>query len=225
MISGLTPNPAALSDATGTAGSGDVANSNELGKNDFLKLLVAQLQAQDPLDPQSAEDFSAQLAQFSSLEQLTNVNDNLKQIESFEQAVNNSSLINLIGKNVDSPGDRIDFKTGETKNLNFSLSEEAAQVSVDIFDSTGNKVTTLTLVNQSAGNNQALWNGKDGEGKSVPPGAYTFQVKAETINGEEIPATTFVSGKITDVVFDEDGAQAIINGQKTAVSEISRVSL
>lgn len=226
MISGLTPNPNASTDtaATGSA-SGDVANSNELGKNDFLKLLVAQLQAQDPLDPQSAEDFSAQLAQFSSLEQLTNVNDNLKQIESFEQAVNNSSLVNLIGKNVDSPGNRIDFDTGETKTLNFSLSEEAAQVSVDIFDSTGNRVTTLTLANQSSGNNQAIWNGKNGEGKSVQPGAYTFQVKAETINGEEVPAKTFISGKITDVVFEEDGAQAVINGQKTAVSEISRVSI
>ncbi len=223
MISGLTPNPITSADTTGA--SGDVANANELGKNDFLKLLVAQLQAQDPLDPQSAEDFSAQLAQFSSLEQLTNVNDNLKQIESFEQAVNNSSLVNLIGKNVDSPGDRIDYNTGETESLNFSLSDEAALVSVDIFDSTGNKVTTLTLVNQSAGNNQALWNGKDGEGKPVQPGAYTFQVKAETINGEEISAQTFISGKITDVIFDEDGAQAVINGQKTAVSEISRVSI
>jgi flagellar basal-body rod modification protein FlgD len=223
MIQGLIPTATELT-STGSS-SGDVANSNELGKDDFLKLLVAQLQAQDPLDPQSAEDFSAQLAQFSSLEQLTNVNDNLTQIESFEQAVNNASLVNLIGKNVDSPGDRIDFNTDETKTLNFSLSEEAARVEVDIFDSTGNKVTTLTLSNQSAGNNQAVWNGKDGEGKAVQPGAYTFKVKAETLDGDEIPAKTFISGKITDVVFEKDGAQAVINGQKTAVSEISRVSI
>ena len=221
MISGLTPNPITLAGST----SGDVANSNELGKDDFLKLLVAQLQAQDPLDPQGAEDFSAQLAQFSSLEQLTNVNSNLEKIESFEQAVNNASLINLIGKNVDSPGDRIDYNTGETKTLNFSLSEDAAQVEVDIFDSTGNKVTTLTLSNQSAGNNQALWNGNDGTGKPVQPGAYTFQIKAQTLTGEEILAQTFISGKITDVLFEENGVQVIINGQKTAVSEISRVSI
>lgn len=223
MIQGLIPTATELT-STGSA-SGDVANANELGKDDFLRLLVAQLQAQDPLDPQSAEDFSAQLAQFSSLEQLTNVNDNLTQIESFEQAVNNSSLVNLIGKNVDSPGDRIDFNTGETKTLNFSLSEEAARVEVDVFDSTGNPVTTLTLSDLTAGNNQALWNGKNAEGKDVQPGAYTFQVRAENLNGDEIPAQTFISGKITDVVFGEDGAQAVINGQKTAVSEISRVSI
>jgi len=223
MISGLIPTTTELAAATTT--SGDVANANELGKNDFLKLLVAQLEAQNPLDPQKAEDFSAQLAQFSSLEQLTNVNENLKQIESFESAVNNASLINLIGKNVDSPGDRIDYNSGDIKTLNFSLSEEAAQVAVNIFDSTGAKVTTLTLSNQAAGNNQVVWSGKDGQGKSVAPGAYTFQIVAQAQNGDEIAAKTFVQGKITDVIFDEDGAQAVINGQKTAVSEISRVSI
>ncbi len=223
MIIGLIPTPTEIAAAGST--SGDVAKSNELGKNDFLRLLIAQLQAQDPLDPQGAEDFSAQLAQFSSLEQLTNVNENLKQIESFGQAVNNASLINLVGKNVDSPGDRIDYNTGETKTLNFSLSADAAQVKVDIFDSTGNKVTTLTLSNQSAGNNQALWNGNDGTGKPVQPGAFTFQVTATNANGDEIPVQTFISGKITDVLFEEDGVQVIINGQKTAVSEISRVSI
>jgi len=227
MISGLTPNPITPADSTASTGSssGDIANSNKLGKDDFLKLLVAQLKAQNPLDPQKAEDFSAQLAQFSSLEQLTNVNGNLDKIGSFEQAVNNSSLINLIGKNVDSPGDRIDYNTGETKTLNFSLSADAAQVAVDVFDSTGEKVTTLNLSNQTAGNNQAIWNGHDGEGKPVQPGAYTFQVKAQTLSGEEIPVQTFVSGKVSDVVFEEGGAQAIVNGQKTAVSDISRVSI
>lgn len=223
MISGLVPSATDLT--AKKAGSDDVAKPGDLGKNDFLKLLVAQLEAQNPLDPQKAEDFSAQLAQFSSLEQLTNVNDNLTQIENFEQAVNNASLVNLVGKNVDSPGDRIDYNTGDTKALNFSVNEEAARVEVDIFDSTGSKVTTLTLANQAAGNNQVIWNGRDGAGKEVPPGAYTFKVKAETAGGEEISAKTFISGKITDVVFDEDGAQAIINGQKTAVSEISRVSI
>jgi flagellar basal-body rod modification protein FlgD len=223
MISGLVPTATDLAPTGSTAG--DVANANELGKNDFLKLLVAQLEAQNPLDPQKAEDFSAQLAQFSSLEQLTNVNDNLKQIESFEQAVNNASLVNLVGKSVDSPGDRIDYNTGDIKALNFSVSEEAARVEVDIFDSTGSKVNTLLLSNQAAGNNQVIWNGRDGAGKEVPSGAYTFQVKAETAGGEEISAKTFISGKITDVIFDKDGAQAIINGQKTAVSEISRVSI
>ena len=219
MITGLTP----ITTEAATAAS-NIAGNQSLGKNDFLKLLVAQLQAQDPLDPQSAEDFSAQLAQFSSLEQMTNVNTNLEQIQKFEQAVNNSSLVNLIGKSIDAPGNRIDLNSGDVKTLNFSIADDAAQVEVEVFDSTGKKVTTLPLGNLEAGNNQAVWNGKDAEGKAVQPGAYTFQVNAETINGEEVTAQTFVSGKITDVIFEEGGAKALINGQKISVSEISRVT-
>lgn len=220
MITGLSPIPTET-----VATAANIAGGQALGKDDFLQLLVAQLQAQDPLDPQSAEDFSAQLAQFSALEQMTNVNTNLEQIQKFEQAVNNSSLVNLIGKNIDAPGNRIDFNSGDVKTLNFSLNDDAAQVEVDVFDSTGKKVTSLTLGNLAAGNNQAIWNGKDGKGKPVPPGAYTFEVKAENINGDEIAAQTFISGKITDVIFEKDGAFALINGQKISVSEISRVSI
>ncbi|GJL78759.1 MAG: basal-body rod modification protein FlgD [Nitrospinaceae bacterium] len=220
MITGLTPIATEVASA-----STNIAGNQSLGKDAFLQLLVAQLQAQDPLDPQSAEDFSAQLAQFSSLEQMTNVNANLEQIQKFEQAVNNSSLVNLIGKNIDAPGNVINLNPGETESLNFSLSEDAEQVEVEIFDSTGQKVTTLTIAGQTAGNSQAVWNGTDGQGKPVDPGVYTFQVKAQKANGDEVAAQTFISGKITDVVFEEDGANAIINGQKISVSEISRVSI
>lgn len=220
MVTGLTPISA---DIVSTAGN--VSGGQSLGKDDFLNLLVAQIQAQDPLDPQSASDFSAQLAQFSALEQMTNVNRNLEQIQQFEQAVNNSSLVNLVGKNVDSPGNQINFDSGDVETLNFSLDEDAAQVEVEIFDSTGQKVTTLTLGDLLAGSGQAIWNGTDGEGKAVEPGVYTFAVKAQNINGDEIAAQTTISGQVTDVVFEENGAYALISGQKISVSEISRVSI
>ncbi len=219
MITGLTPFAA---DAASTATP--LSNSNALGKDDFLQLLVAQLQAQDPLDPQSAEDFSAQLAQFSSLEQMTNVNTNLEQIQKFEQAVNNSSLVNLIGKNIDAPGNRIDQNSVGTKTLNYKLEEDAVNVDIEIFDSTGKQVATISLADQQAGANQAVWSGVDNQGKPVDPGVYTFQVKAANNTGAEVAAQTFISGKITDVVFEEDGAFAIVDGQKLAVSEVSRVS-
>jgi flagellar basal-body rod modification protein FlgD len=219
MITGLTPV------ATESTSSGaNITGKQSLGKEDFLQLLVAQLQAQDPLDPQSAEDFSAQLAQFSALEQMTNVNTNLEQTRKFEQAINNSSLVNLIGKNVDSPGNQITLKAGDLKTLNFSLEGDAAKVDVEILDSTGKQVTTLPLSELSAGSNQVTWNGTNQEGKTVEPGIYTFAVKAQNIGGDEIDAQTSITGKITDVIFDEDGANALVDGQKISVSEISRVT-
>ncbi len=218
MITGLTP----VATESASAAT-NIVGKQSLGKEDFLQLLVAQLQAQDPLDPQSAEDFSAQLAQFSALEQMTNVNTNLEQTQKFEQAINNSALINLIGKNVDSPGRLIDFNSGEVKTLKFSLAEDAAEVEVDIMDSAGNTVKTLKVNELIAGNNQAVWNGTDAEGNPVQPGAYAFQVKAKNTRGNDVESQTFISGKISDVVFEENGSFAIVNGQKIPVAEISRV--
>ncbi|NOX99725.1 MAG: hypothetical protein GXP30_08365 [Verrucomicrobia bacterium] len=218
MITGLTP----IATESASAVS-NIAGQQTLGKEDFLQLLVAQLQAQDPLDPQSAEDFSAQLAQFSALEQMTNINTTLEQSQKFEQAINNSALINLIGKNIDSQGNSIDFNSGEVKTLSFSLDEDAAEVEVDIMDSAGNTVTTLRINELIAGNNQTVWNGTDGEGNPVQPGAYTFQIKAKNTRGDDIGAQTFISGKISDVIFEESGSFAIVNGQRISVSEISRV--
>ncbi len=219
MITGLTP--VATESTTAAA---NIAGKQSLGKEDFLQLLVAQLQAQNPLDPQKAEDFSAQLAQFSALEQMTNVNTNLEQTRKFEQAINNSALVNLIGKNVDSPGSQITLKAGDVKTLNFSLEGDAAQVEVEILDSTGKPVTTLPLSELSAGSNQVTWNGTNREGKAVEPGIYTFAVKAQNTKGDEIAAQTSITGKITDVIFDADGAYALVDGQKISVSEISRVT-
>ena len=160
----------------------------------------------------------------NSLEQITNVNENLKEIQKFEAALSNSSAINLIGKTIDAPGNTIDLKAGQAKTLSFALAEDATQVSLDIFNSTGQKVNTITLDNQSAGTNQFIWNGIDASGKPVSPGSYAFQVDAIDGSGNTIESETFVDGLVTDVVFENNEAFAIVNDQKLRVSQISRVS-
>ena len=71
-----------------------------LGKDDFMKLLLAQLKNQDPLKPLDGTDFAAQLAQFSSLEQLSNMNTELKNVSVNQMTMNYAQSVNLIGKNV-----------------------------------------------------------------------------------------------------------------------------
>ena len=97
MIEGIIPS------AGSTTVTTPASAQQPLGKEDFLKLLVAQLSAQDPLNPMDSREFTAQLAQFSALEQMTNVNSTLEELVTAQQAMGNSSMISLIGKLVDIP--------------------------------------------------------------------------------------------------------------------------
>ena len=78
-----------------------------LGKDDFLKLFVAQLENQDPLSPMESTEFTAQLAQFSSLEQLTNANQNLEYLLMYQSSMNNAEAVNFIGNTVKASGNSI----------------------------------------------------------------------------------------------------------------------
>ena len=199
--------------------------SKELGKNEFLNLLVAQLNHQNPLEPQGNGEFIAQLAQFSSLEQLTNINGTLEESQAFDLALSNSSMVNLIGKTVDAPGNSFELGDGETETLSFSLAEEAENVTVNVFDSTGANVASLSIGASSAGIKEFVWNGLDSSGQPVPAGAYTFGITAEDSVGNFIETKTFAAGTVTDIIFEENEAFAIVNGQKVNVNEISKVSL
>jgi flagellar basal-body rod modification protein FlgD len=207
--------------AGGIAATGD----STLGKDDFMKILVAQLQAQDPMAPMEGQEFASQLAQFSSLEQLTNVNSNLEASQAFDIALSNSAALSLIGKNVDAPGNTIDLKSGEVETLSFSLDGEAAEVGIDIFDSTGAKVSTVNLDAQKSGLSEYVWSGTDSSGALLPSGNYTFNITASNSAGNFVPVKTFAAGLATDVVFEDGKAFAIVNGQKLAVNEVSKVSL
>ena len=214
-------NPTSPTTTGGIAATGD----SSLGKDDFLQILVAQLQAQDPLAPMEGQEFASQLAQFSSLEQLTNVNGNLEASQAFDVAMSNNSAIALIGKNVDAPGNAVDLKSGEVETLSFSLDGDAADVSIDIFNSTGAIVSTIDLGAQTKGLREYVWNGTDSSGALLPAGNYTFNVTASDSVGNFVPTETFAAGLVTDVIFEGGQAYAIVNGQKLAVNEISKVSL
>jgi flagellar basal-body rod modification protein FlgD len=219
MIAGINPIPSTNSEGN------SLTSGASLGKNDFLKLLVAQLEHQDPLAPQEGQEFAAQLAQFSSLEQLTNINDNLEASQAFDLALSNSSMVNLIGKTVDAPGNKFELGKGETETLGFSLGEDASEVSIDIFNSAGTNVASLSIGTQSAGQKEFVWPGTDSSGAPLPAGTYSFGVSAEDASGNFIEAGTFSAGVVSDILFDEGETFAIVNGQKVSVNEISKVSL
>jgi len=165
------------------------------------------------------------LAQFSSLEQLTNINGTLEANQAYDLALSNSSMVNLIGKTVDGPGNSFELKEGETEALSFSLSEEASDVTVSVYDSTGTIVSNFGIGAHSAGLQEFVWNGKDGKGSQLPTGIYSFSISAEDSLGNFIEAQTLAEGIVTDIVFEGSEAFAIVNEKKVNVNQISKVSL
>ena len=202
-----------------------MADDGVMGKDDFLKLLIAQLSAQDPLDPMGAQDFSAQLAQFSGLEQMTNVNSNLEILQKLQTASQNTSSLNLIGKTVESYGNAFSHSANSSETLSYSLASDAVSVRIDMFDSTGSQVDMIRIDNQGQGKNTASWDGFDKHGNSLPAGTYSFTVKADNQAGATIAVDTFSSGLVSDVVFGKDETYAIVNGKELPISAIKRVSI
>jgi flagellar basal-body rod modification protein FlgD len=195
-----------------------------LGKDDFMKLLIAQLSNQNPLKPMDGQEFSAQLAQFSALEQMTNVNTNIQKLIESQQTATNSAMINMIGKQVDVQGNSFAHAAGQTHNLNYSLAKRAASVTVEVYDTLGQLVRTLNGT-ASQGNNTVLWQGKNNAGDPLPEGNYTFRINASDASGKTIESKTFTKGTVSEVLFEDDNTFAIVNGEKISADEISRVSL
>jgi len=218
MIEGILPHAESSTSTT------PVSGQQPLGKEDFLKLLVAQLSAQDPLNPMDSREFTAQLAQFSALEQMTNVNSSLEDLLQAQQAMGNSSMISLIGKMVDVPGNAVNYTQGTSTNLTYSLGAEAASTKIAIYDSSGNLVKTLSGPGAEGGN-LVTWNGLDDQGNAAASGLYTFKILATDADGKEVSATSFATGLVTDVLFEQGKAFAVVNGDKIPAEQITRVSI
>ena len=210
-----------------TAGSTELAlfESSVLGKEDFLNLLITQLQNQDPLNPTDSTEFTAQLAQFSSLEQLSNVNDNLEQLQDFQASINNSQAVTLIGKEITAKGNFLSLTADKQVGCDFSLEENAAVVVVSIYDSTGEFVNSFQSENLKAGEHTLFWDGTDKDGNRMAEGAYTFELQASDTKGKDIKTTTFFNGTVDKVTFENNQAYLISKTQKIAIGDVIRVGV
>ncbi len=195
-----------------------------MGKNDFLNLLVAQLQHQDPLNPLESTEFTAQLAQFTSLEQLNNVNTNLEGLKSYQAAIKNAQALDLIGKTVEAPGSSLQLTDGGEAALNFDLTEAVEYLSANIYGPAGNFVRTIEGTAQPAGRHTLAWDGRDQEGNRLPVGQYTFEILATGHDGEAATARPYISARVTGVNFDGQTPQLRAGDYSIPVTDIREVT-
>ena len=170
--------------ANGLSGSGQTLN-----QNDFLQLLTAQLEHQDPLNPTSADQFASELAAFSTA---TGV-QNLGATAGGQQAVG------LIGHKIAISGNSLTLGQSGGATGAFNLSTAASNVAVAISDPAGNVVTRLNLGAMAAGTQTFSWTGSGSNGVALAPGNYRFSVSAAGGNGAAIAATPYAVVPVTGV--------------------------
>jgi flagellar basal-body rod modification protein FlgD len=192
-------------------------------KNMFLKLLVKQLQYQDPLNPMENTEFTAQLAQFSQLETLNTMNNNIEQMAKFQNSMNSMQAVLYIGKQVSASGNTINYSGGESV-ISLKLESNASAVNVKIYNSEGTVVRTIEVGNALAGDISCTWDGKDINGESLSPGTYYFGIEATDYNGAAVNATTYTNGTVTGVRYDSGMIYLEVGDKEVSLSQINKIS-
>ena len=218
---------AAVSQATALTGA--VSSDEELGRDAFLRLLTLQLQNQDPLDPVKNEAFVAQLAQFSSLEQLTSINDTLSNDQGVEAtdgvkiAIDSNTAVGLIGRQVQVSTNIVDYSGEGSTRLGYNLEGPADNVTIRISDAAGNVIRLLVDGDPEQGNASMTWDGKDADGDRVGPGTYSL-IPSANYQGAPTSVSSGAAGIVTGVRY-QDGLPILVTDEgETPLYAVSRVS-
>jgi flagellar basal-body rod modification protein FlgD len=222
MLTQLDSTTKGSSVLTGSASS--VQKTTTLGKDDFLKLLMAQLKNQDPLNPLEGTEFASQLAQFSSLEQLTQVNGALSDIKNTLSLQGKDNPLDYVGKNVKAAGNAITLKDQVAAGCAYLLDEDA-QVAITIFDDQGREVRRIDGGWQRKGEHGISWDGRNSAGTGLQDGAYTFDVRATNASGGSVSAAAYTSGEVTGVKY-QNGEPLLMVGngliKQDSITEVTK---
>ncbi|MFK8067018.1 MAG: flagellar hook assembly protein FlgD [Gammaproteobacteria bacterium] len=173
-----------------------VDNKN-LGQDDFMKLMVAQLNNQDPTKPVENAEFLSQLAQFGTVNGITELQNSFSSLSSSLQSNQALQASTLVGREVLVPAKTVDFKTGAVEGA-IELSGSTGELNLLIKNTSGQVVKELKLGAQSEGDVSFKWNGLDESGAAVPAGKYSISAEA-SIDGESKLMATQLRAKVDSV--------------------------
>lgn len=193
-----------------------------LDKDAFLLLLTTQLQNQDPTEPMSNQEFVAQLAQFSQLEELQAVSGQLDSLYLVNVSMNNASMANLLGQDVVARSGTFNHTSG-SEEIYFDADGETASTTLTITDADGAVVFSADIGAQEAGEGSYTWDGKDQDGQLVADGDYTFTITATGTDGSEVSVDTLIQGTIDEMSFETGSAAPSVEGVDITMGDIVRL--
>lgn len=197
---------------------------DKLDKEDFLKLMMAQMTNQNPLNPMDSQGMMNQLTSMGSLEQLINVNKQLGELGKTQGDLSRSNAYAFLDKDVTVKGGAARVSNGAAGDLRFQIPREAEAVSVNIVDAGGTTLRALDLGAQGPGSHVVTWDGKDKDGDPVLDGVYHYTVTAKSADAEPVPVETYMTGKVSGVRFDNGRPFLKVNGEEVDAREIIELS-
>lgn len=198
--------------------------NNQLDKDAFLKLLLAQMKNQDPTNPLKSHEMAAQLAQFTSLEKLTNIDQSIDGLRKDQAPMQNYESLNLIGKAVSGDSSKISrTPDSDAHSIRFNLGQDSQKAKVEIKNAAGEVVRTLDAPMLKQGRNEISWNGVLEDGSKATPGDYTVVVEAIGNSGKKVAVETRFEGIIDGVQFTPQGPMLTIGKQQLRMSDVSKI--
>ncbi len=213
---------------TATSSSSTAAASLASSQDTFLKLLVTQMQNQDPLNPMDNSQMTSQIAQLNTVQGINQLNATVNGLQAQMQASQNLQATNFLGSTVMAPGSNLNVaadangKAIVPVQMGVDLPSTTDSTLVVIKNSLGGVVRTFNIGTGNAGTNAITWDGKDDNNNLVGPGKYTFSVNA-TVNNNAVTATNLSYGRVTSISMSSTGVK--LNTDNLGAVDVSGVRL
>jgi len=182
----------------------EASGDNELGKNQFMELMIAQMENQNPLEPQDNGAFISQLAEFSSLEEMQKLSGSVNDFASQYQSTQALQASAMVGRTVLVPGTESPLGADGTISGIIELPESTGSLIVNIYNGSGELVNNFNMGQQVAGSVPFSWDGKNSDGELMPSDQYTIKVEANQ-NGDVKQVSTLLSANVNSVSIGQGG--------------------
>lgn len=189
----------------------------------FMRLLIAQIQHQDPLQPMDTTQMTQQLTQLTQVERLVSIDGQLQSLSIATASVANAQASDLVGRHVEADTSHVMLTDGAPADGAFHLPRAAAHTSVEIRDAHGQIVRTMEVPNTVAGENTFTWDGHNDSGTRCPAGSYSITVHATDAAGNAVDATTRLSGTVSSITYENGYPELTIDGVHVMLGDVRSV--
>jgi flagellar basal-body rod modification protein FlgD len=198
---------------------------NAMGRDAFMKLLVAQLRNQDPEAPVDSKEFITQLSQLTSVEQLVTMSDRLASLEVGMASLANTQVAGIVGKTVVAETKSVNLEDGGSASVPVTLGSRAAKVVATFRNDAGEVVGKVELGDTFPGTRSLSWNGIGPDGVRVPAGRYRVEVSATDAAGRPVDANTRIRGQVSEISYANGYPEVVVGGARVMLGDVTSIGM